>query len=407
MISTGKPRFFDSNDFDIDSVNTGRYDGDTHNKSDTLTRTDTSVQSTDPKNFKNYRARLVILALSIVLLCGVISLTVGLTNSKEQPLSTSSVQVQIGSTNNTEADITQTKSAQPAKYKELEFYVMGDSPYNAADEASIIKQLKEIPSDARFVFHVGDIRFGKGGNCTHALYKDRYERFLNSPVPMMLTLGDNDYIDCDDTEEAMGYWYEHFGHFHNNWDHHLDIEHQSEQPENLAFYEDGILFIAIHVIGKKLVVDVDQLEQVLTHSLEWVEQNFVKYKDEPDLRGVMVFGHAYMRQSIRDFFESFATLVRTMLPEDLPVHYVHGDGHFWKYDTPFKDTPNMITVMLDSGAKAPPLKVTVSPDASVSTSTKGRSSGKVFILDRQGGRYNGRNDDDDRYNDDDDGDDDA
>jgi hypothetical protein len=44
------------------------------------------------------------------------------------------------------------------------------------------------------------------------------------------------------------------------------------------------------------------------------------------------------------------------------VLYLHGDGHRWIHDRPFKAAKNILRVQVDQGGIASPLLVTVSDD---------------------------------------------
>jgi predicted phosphodiesterase len=283
--------------------------------------------------------------------------------------------------------------------EEFTFYIMGDVPYNEREETLIVEQLQDIPSDAKFVVHVGDIMMSSRTNCKSKYYKDRAERFLNSPVPFFLIPGDNDYLECKSPKDAWEEWHATFHEFDQYWDHSIQVRHQPERLENFAFYQNGILFVAVHIVGGSMIPDQDEWDNRLRDCADWLRTNLNVYKKNPKLRSVVVFGHAEIDRSIDIFMDDFVDMVDSKLPKNMPVYYIHGDGHHFKVDRPYKKkgAPNLITLMVDSGGEAPPLKVTLNKklipgDAARSyndddVNVENDDLESVMQFDRQGGRY--------------------
>ena len=59
-----------------------------------------------------------------------------------------------------------------------------------------------------------------------------------------------------------------------------------------------------------------------------------------------------------DFFDPFVAIVRAF---EKPVLYLHGDGHNYQVESPWR-APNLVRAQVDSVVKNPPLLVTVSTD---------------------------------------------
>src|SRR5687768_4903124 len=75
------------------------------------------------------------------------------------------------------------------------FAVMGDTQYNAAEEAAFDAMLERIGrDDLAFVIHVGDI-IGSAP-CDDALYARRKAEYDASAHPFIYTPGDNEWTDC-------------------------------------------------------------------------------------------------------------------------------------------------------------------------------------------------------------------
>ena len=73
----------------------------------------------------------------------------------------------------------------------ITFYVLGDIPYDYDEELILSEQ---IPDDAEFVFHVGDIMRPKRTYCMDSAYARVKEILLQSKVPVFITLGDSKFL---------------------------------------------------------------------------------------------------------------------------------------------------------------------------------------------------------------------
>jgi predicted phosphodiesterase len=100
--------------------------------------------------------------------------------------------------------------------KEINFLVMADSPYTNKDFLLKEKELKDIPESAKFIIHLGDIKVNNS-DCTENLYKDFKELLKQSPIPVFIVPGDNDYILCKDPSQAKQFWDQYIFEFEKNW----------------------------------------------------------------------------------------------------------------------------------------------------------------------------------------------
>lgn len=85
-----------------------------------------------------------------------------------------------------------------SSFKEVRFAVMGDTPYFESDTEleNVLIALNQMASKGMpFVVHVGDIIRG-GTNCSESLFKLRANIFSKSPIPFIITIGDNEFNDC-------------------------------------------------------------------------------------------------------------------------------------------------------------------------------------------------------------------
>ena len=82
------------------------------------------------------------------------------------------------------------------------FVVIGDTPYNAADEAMLAEALPKIKEGAYpFVIHIGDYKGGRAP-CTDE-HDMRHRALIEElkPIPVFYTPGDNEWTDCDRNED--------------------------------------------------------------------------------------------------------------------------------------------------------------------------------------------------------------
>lgn len=70
------------------------------------------------------------------------------------------------------------------------FYAIGDVPYSSLEAEELLVQMQNIPVDAEFVIHVGDIRSAKDGrNCELAEFYEVASILNQSHVPVFVIFG--------------------------------------------------------------------------------------------------------------------------------------------------------------------------------------------------------------------------
>ena len=86
--------------------------------------------------------------------------------------------------------------AAPVAAAQFTFAALGDTPYNAEEEARFVPLIAELNSnDLAFVIHIGDFKSG-WSDCDDGLYRERREWFSLSHHPIIYVPGDNDWTDC-------------------------------------------------------------------------------------------------------------------------------------------------------------------------------------------------------------------
>lgn len=234
------------------------------------------------------------------------------------------------------------------------FYVMGDVPYKPHEDARLPQQIVAIPKDAEFVVHLGDIK-GGSAPCDEAVYNKVFGMLCQSAVPVFIIPGDNEWNDCTNPEQAWKLWEKYFMRFDRRWQHSLPVFRQLKREENFSFVKSNVLFIGLNIVGGR-VHDPKEWKQRHADNLDWVRRNLRRFG--ADVNSLVIFGHAKPIAVHNDFFDPFSKEANDFKK---PILYIHGDGHVWIYDRPFK-AKNILRVEVDQGGIAPPLKITVTDD---------------------------------------------
>ena len=69
--------------------------------------------------------------------------------------------------------------------KLVTFYAMGDVPYAPEENTLLPRQIAELPKDAEFVIHVGDIKSGSAP-CDEAVYNKVFGMLSQSAAPVFI-----------------------------------------------------------------------------------------------------------------------------------------------------------------------------------------------------------------------------
>lgn len=226
------------------------------------------------------------------------------------------------------------------------------------------------------------------------------------PLPTLVTPGDNDWYDCPDRQESFGFFQNYFGTLETKWhkkDYEaLNIQRWEDAPEFFVFYKEGILFIGLHLINAPVEKeDIQSWNRRMAKNKEWVSKNVESYFAEFEVRGVILLGHCLRSPRTRPFFLHVADhFVNITHRANLPVLYLHGDGHDWDVDAKLSHQlhwKHFRDVQVDQGGLADPIIVDVAPQK------KGKLKGLkadedkgdleivfgrgLFRIDRQRGLY--------------------
>lgn len=239
------------------------------------------------------------------------------------------------------------------------FTVIGDVPYNEEQREGLATLIDTHNAKAKseFVVHVGDIKPG-ADTCDEAIYKEVNEMLKEFETPTFIVLGDNEFNDCDNPEDALALWNTYFLGFNDNWAFPHIVAYQEERPENFAWVENSVLFLGLNLVGSS-VHDQAEWNKRLADDADWLEKQFELQKDSIEV--VVLFGHANMTEVGPEKFQIFTDRFRAAAKLlNKPILYMQGDGHFWFQNKPWPEQ-NILRVQIEGGASA--VQVTVNPNA--------------------------------------------
>ena len=247
---------------------------------------------------------------------------------------------------------------EPEVVPESIFSAIGDVPYNATQKEHFIALIAQHNTKAKsdFVIHVGDIKPG-GDPCNESVYQEVSNLLKRFTTPTFVILGDNEFNDCDNPTQGLGFWNTYFLQLNKNWNFKPVVKYQQNRPENFSFIKDKVLFIGLNLVGSS-IHDQEEWHTRLTDDGNYITELFNNSKDT--INAVVVFGHANMVNIGPDKFATFTTVFRTAAATlQKPILYLQGDGHFWTQDYPWPEK-NIMRVQIEGGATA--VEVTVDPN---------------------------------------------
>ena len=173
----------------------------------------------------------------------------------------------------------------------VRFTAIGDTPYHESDSelALLSETLESIANkDIPFIVHIGDI-FRGWTPCSPDLYELRAGVFHQSPVPFLVTIGDNEFNDCFDPDEAQALFRKiilgnpPIRHTVTGVDSDIQPVHvirQAEMIENAAWsYQniDFIMFVLPDMPGN-YPLNAEQISKILEANTTFISKRFTHAK---------------------------------------------------------------------------------------------------------------------------------
>lgn len=226
------------------------------------------------------------------------------------------------------------------------FVAVGDIPYDATQIAEFSRSIEHIGAmDAKFVIHVGDIKAGKA-ECNAEIFDHRFAMYDACKLPFVVLVGDNDFNDCADPDQALQMFRERFASGPTSIGRkRMPVERQGgpgsqhDRPEHVRWIESGCVFIGLNVVGSANNYSVTEEWKARTEAgIAWLAEGF-KTAAETNAAAVVV---AFQANPFRDlttgppFAPIMDELVRQAEAFKKPVLFIHGDSHYFRWDIPFR-----------------------------------------------------------------------
>jgi len=244
----------------------------------------------------------------------------------------------------------------------INLFIMGGR-FDGEDTTTLIDGLHSLPEiDGNTILvHLGDFNSPYATSCVESSFTTTVNMYMQSSIPVYFVPGDNEYNDCPNATEAMGYWKQHMLGFETkywprpSW----EIRRQApEYSENFAFLQRDILFIGLNLPGG-IVHDRDEWYDRHEANLEWINATATNYTE--NYTTMVVLAHADPTIEINDyFFQGFYSLVETN--GDKRVIFVHRNLGVdnWKREHGYNEISNLDVVTVE-GSVWPPLWMQIDP----------------------------------------------
>ncbi len=242
------------------------------------------------------------------------------------------------------------------------FAIIGDTPYSDRERIELPKMLDAIADySVEFVVHVGDIKNGQD-RCDDALFADRYTLFQSSRVPLVYSLGDNEWTDChrlsngayDPLERLTRLRQLFFSQPRTLGQKNFALERQSATyPEHIRFRLGPVLFVSLNIPGSRNNRGLNEEPSAEYRArnpqvLQWMKEGFALAKREK------LAGIAFMFQANPGFsgfakglpLPGYGEFLKTLQTEtqQFPgqVLVIHGDTHTSRQDHPLNDSQGKV-----------------------------------------------------------------
>lgn len=230
------------------------------------------------------------------------------------------------------------------------FAVIGDTPYLGFEEAQLAATLAALERERLpFVIHVGDLK-GGGTPCSDELLAQRFTLLDASPLPLVFTPGDNEWVDChraragrfDPLDRLQRLRDLFFARDESVGRTRIRLDRQRGRPENVRWLHDEVLFLTLNVPGSDNNQRMpEEFEARMADNRDWLDAA-ARMAASDAVRALVVVAHAdpgFGGRPRRD--DAYATyrgeLAAVAIGLGKPMLLVHGDDHFYAFDRPLTD----------------------------------------------------------------------
>lgn len=229
----------------------------------------------------------------------------------------------------------------------IAFGVMGDVPYNAAEEPQLVAMIAEMNrSPLAFAMHVGDFKAAQT-ECSDAVFRQRREWFDLSHHAFVFIPGDNEWTDCrrarwaphDPLERLAKLRTLFFAGDRTLGQAPLGVAHQRARgyPEHLRWVVKNVVFATLNVPGPSNNAGMPEEAKPRTAALlDWMREAFREAKRRGSPALVLA-----LQANLWSGSTAYAPILGTLAEEAgrFPgeVLVVHGDTHWYRFDQPLVD----------------------------------------------------------------------
>ena len=242
-----------------------------------------------------------------------------------------------------------------SKPMKFEFALIGDTPYDDAQETNLFPNLIKDINSAKlaFVVHDGDFKSG-ASPCSDELFERRLRQFQTFKHPLIYLFGDNEWSDCGQTktnrtdpmerletlramfcagEESLG-------------QRRLPLTRQSVDPdhaiyrENVLWTKGSVVFLGLNVPGNSNNYGQPEYGPRNAANLSWMKRGFDLARTG-GFQAIMIVIQANPHFDLnptnalrRGFNDLINRLEMETIAFGKPVVLVHGDSHYYRIDQP-------------------------------------------------------------------------
>jgi len=227
------------------------------------------------------------------------------------------------------------------------------------------QQIASLPTedDSAFMVHLGDFNSPELTSCNKQSYIDAYNLYSTSSVPVHFIVGDNEYNDCPNPDQALGFWKDYFQDYYLRfWEENKDIKvkRQNERSENWAFVQKRILFIGINLVGGRYQGLEDEWAERFLHNMDWINKVYKENSNKAD--AVVLFAHAsHEIANVQPFYDMLVPVIRDDIS---PVPFIIVNRNLGTQNAGairnFRDVPNLV-VLVVKGTSWPTMRVQIDP----------------------------------------------
>jgi hypothetical protein len=206
--------------------------------------------------------------------------------------------------------------------------------------------------DLAFAIHVGDFKDAGGMECSDALFKQRRDTFQLSHHAFFYTPGDNEWVDCrrarwaphDPLERLAKLRELFFARDSSLGQQPLRAERQSARgyPENMRWIVENVVFASVNIPGpdNHRAAAPAEANRRTPAVLEWMREAF-RIARKRKAPAVVIATQANLFTGSAGYADIVKTLSAEARAYDGEALVVHGDTHWFTFDKPLADVPNL------------------------------------------------------------------